>query len=616
MCGIAGFVGDLEHDSLSSLIERMKSAMVHRGPDAAGSYLAKGVAMGHTRLKIIDLSSSADQPFKSSDGRYCIVFNGEIYNYLDIAQHLGGEGLRTNSDTEVLLRAFMKWGLGCVERLNGMFAFAVWDEQEQELIVVRDRLGIKPVYYHNSEAGLLFASEIRALLSSGLVPRELDHSSLAEYLSYHTVHAPRTLVRDVQLLRPGHLIRYKKGELLIEKYWDPQENRCDFQGDKTTAAREVKDRLLTAVERRLIADVPLGAFLSGGIDSTALVGLMAEVRDEPIDTFSVVFDEKRFSEQAFADLVAAKFRTEHHVLPLRSKDLLASLPEILSRMDHPSVDGPNTYMVSEATKNAGITVALSGLGGDELFAGYPVFKQLPSVSNSLLHQHVPTSIRASFGRLLGSVLRSPKGLKAVSLLAADRDFAALYPLFRKAAASGLVNGLIGESSFHRIIDRSAIEDLLTGGQLLSAISVAEITTYMQNVLLRDADQMSMAHALEIRVPFLDHELVEYVMGIPDDLKEPTSPKKLLVDSLSPLIPDEVVNRKKMGFTFPWELWLRQDLNSFCSDYLGKLGNTEYFNSETVQKHWSDYRNGHGTVQWTNIWSLVVLAHWMEVNKVS
>jgi asparagine synthase (glutamine-hydrolysing) len=393
MCGIAGFVRAQGPLPSADLIERMKSAMVHRGPDAHGTFVNENVALGHQRLKIIDLSSAADQPFRSEDGRYIMVFNGEIYNYRQIKEELGVTRYRSESDTEVLLLAFMKWGRSCLERLNGMFSFAIWDEQEQELFVARDRLGIKPLYYYHGDEGFVFASEMRALLASGIVPRRIDDGALAEYLAFHTVHAPRTIVRNVQMLEPGHFLTLRKGELMDTCYWDLATNRLQIDDSYDNVKAQIRRRLLASVERRLIADVPIGAFLSGGIDSSALVALISEVRETPIHTFSVVFDEEEFSEKQYADRVAGRFNTKHHTLPLKAGDLLDNLPRILLETDHPSVDGPNTHVISEATKKAGITVAISGLGGDELFAGYPVFRQLPALLNNPVLGKIPLSLR-------------------------------------------------------------------------------------------------------------------------------------------------------------------------------------------------------------------------------
>ena len=616
MCGIAGLVGPLDRTGSSEAIGRMIDAQKHRGPDASGEFLDDGIALGHTRLKIIDLSEAGAQPFVSPDGRYTMVFNGEIYNYKSIASELGDVQYKSDSDTEVLLHAFIKWGKDCLHRLNGMFALAIWDRETQELFIARDRLGIKPLYYFIEDDKLVFASEIRSLLASQLVPRKIDRSALVEYLTYHTVHAPRTLIKGINMLLPGYAGVYNGKDLHVAPYWDLLENRDQCGYTKRTAQTRVRQLLLESVERRLVSDVPIGAFLSGGIDSSALVGLMSEVSTDPIHTFSIAFDEEAYSEKKYADIVAKKFKTEHTSINLASSELLDSLPEILGSMDHPSVDGPNTYMVSKATKEAGITVAISGLGGDELFAGYPVFTQLPKLLRSRIMRS-PQALREMVAWLGSGVLRSSKGKKALRLLKGERSLSALYPEFRKVDAQDEISKILNDKieQEHFAFDFLTPDALLNENELLAAISHAEIRAYMQNVLLRDADQMSMAHALEIRVPFLDHKLVELAMGLGDDFKEPIFPKSSLVESLQGLLPDEIVHRKKMGFTFPWSTWVRQDLKELCDKNIRSLAEQIPFSGKELNGFWHGFLSGETACSWTQVWSLVVLNTWIEDNDI-
>ena len=364
MCGIAGIAGLQGLDQPEGLVKRMTDAIAHRGPDAEGVWRGDDLVLGHRRLSIIDLSAASNQPFHSTDGRFTIAFNGEIYNYRDLRKELessgshptgedrGGVHFRTGGDTEVLLAAYAEWGIACVEKLHGMFAFALWDAQERELHIVRDRLGIKPVYLFEQDGHLLFASEIRALFATGLVPKELDTDGLADYLRYGTVHAPATLVKNVRMLMPGHRLQWKAGEGSTHRYWHLAENASRAAADMSlpNVQNEVRDRLSRAVEKRLVSDVPFGAFLSGGIDSSAVVGLMAQASNSPVHTFSVVFNEEAFSEERYAKLVAKKFNTDHTAIQLKPEDMLRLLPDALQAMDHPSLDGPNTFVVSKVTK--------------------------------------------------------------------------------------------------------------------------------------------------------------------------------------------------------------------------------------------------------------------------
>ncbi|MBS1581532.1 MAG: asparagine synthase (glutamine-hydrolyzing) [Bacteroidetes bacterium] len=627
MCGIAGVHGLRGIDDPGRLVRHMTDALAHRGPDAEGAWTDDAVALGHRRLSIIDLSHASDQPFHSADGRYVIAFNGEIYNYQELRAELERQApvppaFRTRSDTEVLLAAYATWGAACLPRLKGMFAFAIWDRAQRELFIARDRLGVKPLYIHESDGRLLFASELRALLASGLVPRKLDPASLVDYVRYQTVHAPATIVRGVRMLMPGHWLRVGQGRIEQQCWWDPITSvRTDAAGlSPERALKEVREHLARAVERRLVADVPFGAFLSGGIDSSAIVGLMAEVSHAPLHTFSVVFDESEFSEERFARIVAGRFGTHHTAIRLRPEDILAELPDVFAAMDHPSGDGPNTYVVSKVTKRAGITMALSGLGSDEIFAGYPVFKRSLAIQRARWLTRVPSVARRGAAALLTAVKPSRTRLRMAELLrsgvAAIDD---TYPLSRRILndqdlaeltgsplppdrVQGIMRTLLREQQGHRL-------------PLLSQVSLGELSTYLPNILLRDTDQMSMAHALEVRVPFLDHELVELVLGIGDALKYPHTPKPLLVRALGDLLPREIVERPKMGFALPWIQWMRGALREFCAVRLEALGRRGVLHPEALDRTWGGFLAGDMRISWARLWHLVVLEDWLERNAI-
>ncbi|MHB1241697.1 MAG: asparagine synthetase B family protein [Gammaproteobacteria bacterium] len=389
-------------------------------------------------------------------------------------------------------------------------------------------------------------------------------------------------------------------------------------------AREARDRiyaaLLKAVERRLVSDVPFGAFLSGGIDSSAIVALMSQVSDR-VSTFSVTFSEEAFSEAQHARMVAEKFRTDHHEIRLSPEDFLALLPEALDRMDHPSGDGPNTYVVSGATRRAGITMALSGLGGDELFAGYPVFRQAARLFRRNRLQTVPAWVRRAAGYSYEALRPGIAGAKVRGILSQRRiGLASAYPFYRQVFLDRQISGLLGReilpvNQVARVVDGVMAHPGFAKLPLLSQVSVFEMFTYMQNVLLRDTDQMSMAHALEVRVPFLDHELVELVLSIPDEIKFPRTPKGLLVESLGELLPGEIVNRPKMGFTLPYEQWMRRELREFCEARLNRLAERPAFCRGMIGRYWTDLMAGKPTVSWSRLWMLVALEHWLERNAV-
>ncbi len=601
----------------------MNAALAHRGPDDEGLVADEYAVLGQRRLSIIDLSSAGHQPMQSPDKRFVLVFNGEIYNFRELRGQLD-YSFQSHSDSEVLLAAWFKWGVDCVERLVGMFAFAVWDRQEKELYLVRDRLGIKPLYYYVDDQRIVFSSEVRAVLASGHVRRKLNADSLVDYLRYQCVHQPHTIVEGIHLLPPATLLRFRGRDANERRYWTPVPgNVTDVVCDIETAQKNVHDALLTAVERRLVADVPFGAFLSGGIDSSAIVGLMSQITDQ-VSTFSVSFAEEAFSEARYARRIAEKFKTDHHEIQLSPDDFLELLPEALDHMDHPSGDGPNTYVVSRATKHAGITMALSGLGGDELFAGYPVFRQSAQLQRLAPLNGVPQILRKWAGRALYAMKPNVASAKVAGILSKGRISAlSAYPFYRQVLLDSQVSALLNYNQLppnrvEQILDELGNEPEFRDLPLLAQVSAAEMATYMQHVLLRDTDQMSMAHALEIRVPFLDHELVELVMGLPDKFKSITSPfpKQLLVDSLGGLLPSEIVNRPKMGFSLPYAQWMVGELREFCGDRMQRLAGRGLFNAATVAGYWNDFIDGKPTVTWSRIWTLVVLEHWLERNGVA
>ncbi len=622
MCGING-VFNIDQAENTEAITKMNLCLAHRGPDDQGIHSEEGMALGQTRLSIIDLSSAGHQPMYSNDKRYVLVFNGEIYNFRQLKSELDYPFV-SGTDSEVIIAAYIKWGKDCVSHFNGMFAFAIWDTHEKVLFIARDRMGIKPLYFHRNERELLFSSEIRSLLASGKVAGKLSRSGLVDYMKYQTVHAPYTILQDVYMLEPGCIMTVSRNRDKLEvkktNYWKPGQDRQDLSGKNYEEVKQlIRNKFTTAVERRLEADVPFGAFLSGGIDSSAIVGVMSQVADKQVKTFNISFTEKEFSEAKYAKIIAKKFNTDHHEIQLSPEHFLEQIPSALKSMDHPSGDGPNTWIVSKATREAGITMALSGLGGDELFAGYPVFKRMHKLHRKQWLWQTPGFLRRSGGSMLKKIKPGVATSKVADILELEEyDFSHIYSLSRQSLLSGQVNELL---SFNSLLtsdnSRELINEheILNDSHFLSRVSMAEINTYMQNVLLRDSDQMSMAHALEVRVPFLDHELVELALSIPDRFKYPVTPKMLLVESLGDLLPSEIVDRPKMGFTFPWEHWLKNELFTFSDNLLKNLSQRECFNSISVLDLWQRFNNGDPTVTYSRIWPLVVLEFWLTENGI-
>ncbi len=476
MCGINGIIGIQNVVIAKEKIIAMNNRMSHRGPDDEGIFVDENIALGHRRLSIIDLSSAGHQPMQSFDGRYQIIYNGELYNYKELKFELqrvvAGSNqqayiFQTNTDTEVIIAAFARWGIDCVKRFNGMFAFAIWDNQNKELFIARDRLGIKPLYYLYVNEIFAFSSEIRSLLASNLISRKLDQNSLVDYLRYQTVHAPNTIVKGIKMLMPGHFISMKNNELRIKKYWDINSfiKPADAKASYNEICKNVNELLTKSVERRLIADVPFGAFLSGGIDSSAIVGLMSKVSTEKIKTFNISFDESEFSEAKYATLIAKKFNTDHHEIRLTPQDFLNDLPSALKAMDHPSGDGPNSYVVSKATKRAGITMALSGLGGDELFGGYDVFKRNLDLNKKAWLNGIPKIARSFGGEVLTTIKPSIASEKIAELLRKNKiNFQSFYPITRQVLMDKQILNIINRNQLTKnrvaeIIEESHISHL-------------------------------------------------------------------------------------------------------------------------------------------------------------
>lgn len=628
MCGINGFISQrFTEEEKTSFVRKMNATLAHRGPDNDGVWGDQQLCFGQRRLSIIDLSADGNQPFFSNDKRYAIVYNGELYNYrelkLELQRSAHGSGqapyfFKTATDTEVVLAAFIRWGNKCLDFFNGMYAFAIYDTQTGKVLMARDRLGVKPLYYYYGDEGFMFSSEVRPILHSGIKTFSLNREVIAEYAMYQTVFAPNTVIKGIRMLMPGHLIEFENGTATITQYYSLNKiSSSSTQLSYEQTCTKVNELLTHSVQQRLIADVPFGAFLSGGIDSSAVVGLMARVSNEKIRTFNISFDESEFSEAKYAQLIAKKFNTEHHEIKLTPDDFLKQLPEALAATDHPSGDGPNTYIVSKATKHAGITMALSGIGGDELFAGYDVFRRMAQLQKKAWLNAVPQLARKAGGFVIKTKNKSISGNKIEELLSQPKiNFESAYPLNRSLFTQKELSALLKNPQPFSQIQKITSNVPQVTDHLLSAVSVAEINTYLQNVLLRDTDQMSMAVALEVREPFLDYRLTEFVLGVKDEFKYPHTPKKLLTDSLGDLLPGEIVHRPKMGFTLPWLYWLKHELKSFCEKNIYEFAEYDFCDRAAVRGLWQRFLNNDKTVTWSRIWHLVVLNNWIKQNNVN
>jgi asparagine synthase (glutamine-hydrolysing) len=616
MCGIAGIIG-FNPDKSTPLIQKMVDSIAHRGPDAEGVFIENKIALGHTRLSILDLSNGANQPFVDLSDNYVIVFNGEIYNYKQVREQIDYPW-KTSSDTEVILAAYIKWGPDCLQYLNGMFALAIWNKQTEELFIARDRIGVKPFYYYAADGLLFFSSEIRSLLASEQIEKEIDKQSLYQYLVNMAVKTPKTMIKDVFQLCPGECAVYKNGVLSKSIYWSISKSKNNTKTDLSYTETKEKTRLLfeESIKSRMVSDVKVGAFLSGGIDSSAVVALMSKNSPNPVETFSIVFDDKDFDESQYSRLIAEKYKTKHTEFKLDPNDLLKVLPDFVSNMDSPTVDGINTYLVSKLVSGTGIKVVLTGIGGDELFVGYKNFKRWKDFN------HIKFLIKNPLSKLLIRTIQKFYNHRAISKIKDFQDIEgngieSFYANSRSVFLKDEINKLFINKDYKQGKNWLDLDSEYVGSYpLYSQYSIAELSNYTLDVLLKDTDQMSMAWALEVREPFFDFHLIEFLLNVPDEYKYNfKTPKHLLVDAMGDLLPGEIVNRPKKGFAFPWDKWLRSELKDYCETAILKLSGRGIFISENLMALWNRFLNNDKSITWMHIWSFVVLEKWMEENNI-
>ena len=557
MCGIAGILTEqAEASSLGTAVAAMMSAVRHRGPDDEGVWTATTgqAAFAHTRLAILDLTRAGHQPMSTPDGRYTISFNGEILNFRELRASLAQRGIpfHTQCDTEVILRAYEADGPECIPRLRGMFAFALWDERERTCVLARDRFGIKPLYYHHAGGRLAFASEVKALVASGLVPCKLDPSGLFGYFLTGTVPEPCTLLRDVTCLEAGSYAIWKNGSLTSHKYWTLTFDDAPLDGDPVARTRAA---LLDSVEHHFISDAPVGVFLSGGLDSTSLVALASRNKSRNLHTFSLAFPGWVDDEGEVARRTAAHFGTHHTEWSIDATTAMELFQGFVRASDQPSIDGLNTFAVSKLAREHGMKVVLSGLGGDELFGGYKSFDQVPRLTALNRGLSYTGPLRTAVGAGLQRIPSTPRLRRLGDLLMQQPDLASAYTTFRgvftRAEAEVLVRSYVSDAPDR--LCHSADDVAVKDPTRRDAISRLELTRYMRNQPLRDSDTMSMAWGLELRVPFLDGPLVDTLSRIPACVRL-QSGKRFLLDAV-PEVPDWVASRPKRGFLFPFERWL-------------------------------------------------------------
>jgi asparagine synthase (glutamine-hydrolysing) len=616
MCGICGFNWEDK-----KLVEDMTELLCHRGPDQTGSFIDTSVSLGHTRLSIIDLSEKGTQPMHNEDESIFIVFNGEIYNFKELRNDLEQNGhiFQSDTDTEVIIHAYEQWGNECVKKLRGMFAFAIWDSNKKEFFLARDRIGIKPLYYYFDSNKFVFSSEIKSILLDSTIKKEIDPEALYYFFGYEYVPAPKTMFKGIKKLMPGQTLHLNNGKITLNKYWDL--TCSNINHDEKYLSDKIYDLLKECVRSRLMSDVPLGAFLSGGIDSSAIVGLMSQMVDEPVKTFSIGYEDESFSEYEYARQVSDLFGTDHKEI-LVDPYSIDVFKKAVWHLDEPMSElsaVPVYLLCKEAKKD--VTVCLSGEGGDELFAGYDRFVASKSdayyriipksirrhVISKVVHKIPPQSQKKGLINITkrfieGSDLPIEGRHMRWQYFSNENEEEQLYSDMFKAKTNHIkpfeiINGYYQNYSLN---DRLAREQY------------AEINTYMVDDVLMKVDKMSMANSLEVRVPYLDHHFVELSASIPGNLKlHGFTTKYLLKKSMLRLLPKNIVYRKKQGFSIPIKNWLRNELKEYMCDSLNDSEIIkEYFNNSYLNKLIEQHINGSHNHS-HRLWALMNLEWWYE-----
>ncbi|MCP4110297.1 MAG: asparagine synthase (glutamine-hydrolyzing) [Desulfobacteraceae bacterium] len=653
MCGITGLLNrSFPKEQWDSTLRSMAGTISHRGPDDEGIWYdaSAGVGLAHRRLSVIDLTDTGHQPMKSDDNNICIVYNGEIYNFMEIRKTLEtyGHRFKSSSDTEVVLKAYQQWGTDCLEKLTGMFALALWDKNKHSLVLARDRLGIKPLYYYFSNNVFLFASELKALMAFKFFPKDIAHDSIPLFLHYQYIPAPRTVFKNTYKLLPGHFLTCDGKNITVRPYW---KHRC-LAPDLTTAQdmrfseedhlQELDEILTKAVSDHLVSDVPLGALLSGGIDSSIVVALMQKVNTSRVRTFSIGFREKGYNEAPWAARVAEHLGTDHtefYVTPGEAMNVIRGLPDIY---DEPFADASAipTFLVSRTARSF-VTVALSGDGGDEQFAGYVRYWSTCAMHAFL--QRFPGTVNKKISSVLGNLPSAwvekcylpwrrilPQRFRVTNFadkwqklvwLIKHTDIMDIYRMTvclwsEDELGELLANSMTNQERGFYTLPGTRYEETFEqteGMPLLSRLMQADQKTYLPDAMLTKVDRASMGVGLEIRVPLLDHRVVEYTSGLPDSLKYKNGQGKYILRKLlARYVPEQLFERPKMGFGVPIDRWFRNELNPMLMDYLSpeRLKNEGLFDHTLVEQKINEHMSGKISHQY-RLWTLLMWEMWRE-----
>jgi asparagine synthase (glutamine-hydrolysing) len=634
MCGIAAVMGKMRPAEAQRAVQSIVQAQMHRGPDDSGTATittpAAVLALGNCRLAIQDLSPLGHQPMRNPDTGDVLVYNGELYNVGELRGELeqGGYSFRGHSDTEVLLRAYEHWGRECLKRLRGMFAFCLWDARRQRVLLARDHFGIKPLYYAQLPGGgIVCASEVRSLLASGLRSGSLGRKGLGTYLAYGAVQEPVTIWEGVWVLPRGSWLELDAGGNILEQqaFWTPPQPIPQSEIRLPETLEQGRAIFERAVRTHLVGDVPAGIFLSSGLDSTAILAMAASQREpaENLQAFTVSFpDNSEHDESVVARRVANRFRVPYNDCPVSEQTALRWVREGMQRMDQPSIDGLNTYIVARAVRERGIIMALSGLGSDELFGGYSSFRRVQRFAKVLsVYSAVPTQLRLWAGRAL-TVFANPVVRGKVRDLSFTTDVKGLYFQSRRLMSDGALArlgfGEMGAVLGQDLQPGNEAAKCLVPGDAIATVARLESMFYMGNTLLRDTDVFSMATSLEARVPFLDQELAEWVFRLPGEVLLPAgAPSKHLLRKLCPrAFSDWQLRQQKKGFSLPFSSWLLGPLRDLVHDGLNALSRANIVEEKGVEGIYRSFMADPHSPVWSRLWALVTLGHWLSQNKVA
>ena len=623
MCGIVGTLNfDKEKLVDSAVLKRMTDILFHRGPDDEGFYIQQNIGLGFRRLSIIDLNTG-HQPLANSNNSVCIVFNGEIYNYQEQREILKKKGyqFKTLTDTEVILHLYEEYGVDCLQYLRGMFAFAIWDNNKKQLFCARDRFGIKPFYYYLDNQKFVFGSEIKAILKNEEIDKTLSYDAIDSYFTFGYITSDISIYKNIKKLQPGHylLISFKdKVSIDIQRYWDIY-FEPDYSKSQDQWKEEIESCLLETVKLHMISDVPLGAFLSGGIDSSSVVAMMAKNSNRPIKTFSIGFKEQKYNELIYAREIAVRYGCEHYEQIIEPESI-SLLPSLVSAFDEPFADSSAipTYFVSKLAREH-VTVALSGDGGDELFAGYSIYNYLNRINTSFFNSNKPNRNKQIWGNINKLIPQNIKGKGATYFLSKDKELVGAYVnVWTKKERNKLLlnnhQGIYNESASE--IYKESILKMSGSNDFISNLQYLDMKTYIVDDILTKVDRTSMMNSLEVRVPLLDHKFAELSFKIPWNFKFNEGQQKYIFKSaMASYLPINILNHKKQGFEVPLSLWFKDDLKVYVNDTL--LSNNSfisaYLDKDCVRKN---IRSSFGGMRdFSNrIWSLIVFEEWLKQNQ--